>query len=322
MANLRTVDDIKEDVLFRMSEPTDGTSDFDSRVIPLLNRAYRVIWTGGQEFDPEINEKWLWLLATTRTAIGLEPLYAEGTVAVTKGNTTVTLSSEPPQTFTSGWHFRVDDHPVIFRVSAHTLASLPFTLDLGYTGDTASAASYKLFKLEYPLATQILYLMGPMFVYQGGRNEIHGMDESAMHREWPLKDVQKGVPRNFAQIKQNPVVVRFSHYAGPSSDDSIRVDYNYIRIEPDLASGSSEPAIPIQYRSVLADTTLFYLLKEKQDSEAEAMGLQARQGLRAMAIDNRYRLSLFTRELGRIYPRPDNELREGPLRTEGGVIIG
>ncbi|MGI9489177.1 MAG: hypothetical protein ACR2RF_25480 [Geminicoccaceae bacterium] len=318
MANLRTVDDLKEDVLFRAGEPTDGTSDFDSRTIVHLNRAYRILWNGGQEFDPEVNEKWLWLLATSPGVLLLNPALATGTVDVINGNTTVTATGNLATTIL-GRYFKSDDHADVFRI-IFSPGGTVFDLDSVYTGITASSVSYKIFQLNYSLATDVLHLIGPMRVYQEGREEIHGMDESSLDREWPLREIKRGVPRNFAMIGEREV--RFSHYGGATSGALIRADYSYLRTAADLASGSTEPLVPFQYRSVLSDMALFYVLKEKQDSEAEAMGLQARQGLRAMAIDNRYRLTLFSRELGRIYPRPDREFRDGPLRTEGGVIIG
>lgn len=320
MANFRTVDDIKEDVLFRGSEPTDGTSDFDSRIIPLLNRAYRVIWTGGQEFDPDINEKWLWLLATQRAVITLEPANSVGSAAVTNDSNSVTLSNTPSSAHAPGWYFKVDDHSDIFEIQAHAVPADPLTLDSPYTGNTASAASFKVFKTEYSLATDVLYVVGPMRVYRDSRERVHGMDEISMEREWPLRTITRGVPRNFAQIGDNQV--RFSHYGGATAGDKIRVDYQYLRKAADLASGSDEPLIPLQHRSVLANLTLFYLYQDKSDDRAEGMGLQAREGLRAMAKDNRYRLSIMTGELGRIYPRPNRRRDLAPLRTESGVIIG
>ena len=52
---------IRNDALFRAGEKTDGTSDLDAQSLIYLNRAYRALYMGGNEFDPSINEIWWWL---------------------------------------------------------------------------------------------------------------------------------------------------------------------------------------------------------------------------------------------------------------------
>ena len=44
--------DLKNDVLFRTGEATDGTSDFDAAALQYLNRAWQIVWEGGHELDP------------------------------------------------------------------------------------------------------------------------------------------------------------------------------------------------------------------------------------------------------------------------------
>ena len=68
MPNFDTSAEIIADVLFRGGEKSDGTSDYATAVVDMLNRAYQGIWQGGAEFDPDISEVWWWL-ATYNTLI-------------------------------------------------------------------------------------------------------------------------------------------------------------------------------------------------------------------------------------------------------------
>ena len=62
MSNLQFSADILDDMLFRAGEPTDGTSEYESKALESLNRAYQALWMGGAELDTTINEDWWWLL--------------------------------------------------------------------------------------------------------------------------------------------------------------------------------------------------------------------------------------------------------------------
>src|SRR3989304_5879373 len=92
MSNYTHSQDLVTDILFRNGEPTDGTSDFDSVALQYLNRGYQIVWTGGAELDPSLNEKWLWLRKNPPGVLTLEPRIVNGTVRVTKGSTAITFS--------------------------------------------------------------------------------------------------------------------------------------------------------------------------------------------------------------------------------------
>ena len=321
MANLQLTNDLITDALFRSGEPTDGTSDFQSRVLPYINRGYQIIWNGGSELDPQVNETWWWLLATTPGTITLEPKSDAGNAVVTNNSQTIEFTTGPTGS-RAGWFFRTDDNPDIFRISSHVAGATTATLDSVYTGDTATAAGYKIFKAQYNLATDVLHLISPMRVYRDNRREIGGSELSSLERDFPLSNIQGGVPRRFAHTGEQEV--RFSHYGLATAGDRIRVDYDYM-IKPALLTtgGTDAPVIPTQYRYILGDYVAFRLLMDKDDSKAEAVGLEARQGIRAMAIENRRRLALFDRQVGHIAPRPrDLPRNRFLLRTEAGLIVG
>lgn len=321
MANYQYSADILDDALIRAGEKTDGTSQYEARSLRYLNRVYQAICSGGNELNPQIDEDWLWLRSSNPGVLTLNPVITTGTVSVTNNSTTATLSATLTPTAV-GRYFRVDDHADVFKISAHTAGTAALTLDSVYTGDTDTTATYKLMQLEYTLASDVRSVLGPMKAYQEDVREIEGLTEEALNRNYPLRSIQGGVPRAFAMIAEQ--TVKFSHYGGTESTDLIRVDYDYLKLATALTdSGSEEPLVPIQYRRLLSDFTLMFLLADKHDTRAEDAGKLAQSGLTAMANENRRRQTKQASKPGHIFPRPNTlQQNKAPLRTASGLIIG
>lgn len=321
MANLKFTAEILDDILFRAGEPTDGTSDFNSQALEYLNRAYRGIWMGGGEFVKEMNAPWLWLKKDPPGVLTLLPVDELGTVSVTNNSASATLSTTRAASV-ANYFLQVDGNDDVFRVSAHTAGTAALTLDSVYTGDTDTAATFRLMKLEYDLAADLLRLIGPMRAYSDGRSEIVGVDLTSLDRDYPLPLVESGTPDRFAFVTETKV--RFNRAGGLSSTDFRRVEYDYLYKPNDLTdSGSEEPAVPLQYRQILADAGLFYLLLAKADARAEQVGVMVRAGLQAMEADNRARLTQIGGVgYGHLYPRMDGLRRRHLLRTSSGIILG
>jgi hypothetical protein len=317
MANYQFSSDIVNDALFRAGEPTDSTSDYDTVALQYVNRGYRALWMGGGEFDPTINEKWWWL--QTEASLILLPVENTGTINVTNNSASITFSTGPTPSV-AGYHFKVNDHADVFKISSHTAGATAATLDSVYTGPTNTAANFKAFKLEYDL-TDGLGLIEPIKAYQDDRVKITSMSLGELNRQFPLNQTEAGVPRHFAFTDED--TIRFQRYGGTSSTDFIRLDYQYLQRPSDLTdSGSEESLVPKQYRHILADMALFYLLLDKDDSRAEAIGAMAKSGIKAMRIENRNRWQQQG-EIGQILPRQQDVITSrGPLRTETGLIIG
>jgi|TARA_Y100000310_G_scaffold231529_2_gene234120 hypothetical protein len=322
MANYTTSADLVNDILFRASEPTDGTSDFDAAALQYLNRAYQGIWSGGSELDPEIMEVWWWLRKDDQGVLTLDPVTDTGTVSVTNNNATITFSSAPAAT-QAGRHFKVDDHADVFIISSHTAASDTATLESVYTGPTDTTANFKAFKVDYDLASDLLYLTSPFIAFQDSRDEIPVIDLDKLREKWPLNSIGSGVPKNAAFIGERKV--RFSHYGGVSSTELIKLDYEYIYEPSDLADDSNAPLVPRQYRKILSDWGTAWLLMDKEDDKAIAALKAATSGVQAMARENRKRMLMASgsENFGKIKPRQGEVANfKGPLRTESGLIIG
>lgn len=304
MANLKFSADIIEHVLFEAGEKTDGTSDYDARALIWLNANYKKIWQGGSEFDPEINEDWTWL--REKGSLILQIKIATGTVSVTNDSATATLSASQAVDV-ADWFFKVDDYEGIFRIATHGGSTDVLTLDSVYTGNTNATASYKLVKLDYTLASDAIEILTPMYTahranrWFGANDKINGVSLQSMPEPYVLR---AGIPYFFTQI--NETTVRFDRYA---DSDLLRIDYRYKKRPVDLTdSGSEEPLVPLHHRHVLASMTLFDLFKAKNDDRSDQEALIAKQGLKAMSVENKNRLSQMDNDYGRIHPRNDLRL--------------
>lgn len=314
---LSTNAELLDDALFRVGESLDGSSDYEAAALRYLNRAYRAICNGGTAFDKNLDEKWYWL--QDEGVLTLVPKETVTSVSVTNNNTSITFSSSI-STDLVGYHFKVDDHADVFKISTHG-GGTSATLDSVYTGPTDAAAAFKAFKIDYDLAADFREFIGPFKVYQDSRVKITGIDKEEMESKWPLNLIQGGIPKNFALTDNNSV--RFSHYGGDDSNDLIRVVYPYLKIPTDLADDSNEPLIPEEWRYVLSDFVTFYLLTDKNDDRMVIVGEQARGNLQAMAAENRRILQHTSDTYGQIIPRTNRRIRsKGPIRTEGGFILG
>lgn len=297
MSNLQFSSEILDDMLRRAGETTTGNSKYEARSLIYLNRAYRSLAQGGLEFDNKKVRDWWWLY--TQSNVILQPIRNTGTVSVTQNNATATLSATVASDL-DGYFFKVDGWPDVFKVSAHTAGSAALTLDSVYTGDTNALATYTLWKLDYDLAADFARLVTPFRRQQSTADEVFGLDMREFQVQNPISQMQTGVPDRFAFVDHN--TVRFNA-KGDADGDYIRLDYFYIKTITDLTdSGSEEPAVPLQYRHVLADLGLYFLLLDKDDQKAQAILAQAKSGLMAMHTeqDSRGPRMGFP---GRIYPR-------------------
>lgn len=323
MANYTFSQDLVNDILFRAGEGTDGSSDFEAVALQYLNRAYQALVNGGSEIDPDVQEDWWWARKDPPGVLNLVSSITAGTVTVTNNSTTITFSSAPASSV-AGYFFRVNDQPDVFRVAAHTGGSTSATLDAAYTGPNGAGKAYTLFKTEYALPSDLIRIISPMRIYQGSNHEVDGVELSSLERDWPIREIESGPPTQFAMTTETKV--RFNKY-GPvptATPNMIRVEFDYIYRPADLTdSGSEEPVVPRQYRRMLSDIAVVFLFVDKNDDRASPISQVAKQGLQAMANEQRKRMVNYSRNYGRILARQERTNKHNrPLRTDSGVIIG
>lgn len=302
MGILSNTQELKEDVLFRGSEPLSG-SKWDAKTIGYLNRVYRTLCTGASEFIPEYVEDWWWL--RERGVFNLDPVYDTGTIEITNNSLNVVFTPAPADSMVDR-RLQISGNSDFPLIAGHTAGSVNATLDSPWTGDTSTAAVFKLLKLKYSLATAVQVIMSPMLSFKDVRRII-GVSPERMEDLFPLARLQPGLPQAFAL--ENETTVRFSH-GGSDEGNYIRVEYTYRPKIVDLSdSVGSVPVVPSQWMHLLADMALTYLLIDKNDDRSNAVALAARTGLAGMLKENRRRLAKMDTNAGKIIVRQDNLIK-------------
>lgn len=319
MAYLQTTTDLITDILFRSGENTDATSDFQPQALTYLNRAYREVWMGGGAFEPKIDEDWWWLRATTFTT--LFPVIT-GTATLAHVSTALTFSAVPLAfgfvVSLAGWFIRFGSTQNLFRVDTHVAGDVAATVKGIYRGP-AGPTPFTAYDLEHVLVTDRLRIIAPLRI-SVPPYRIPGTSLLELERRWPVALVTAGTPALFAPV--NETAVRFSH--ATDLTDGLRVEVDYLQRPADLVGTvGEEPVVPIQFRHVLSDIAIFYILTDKNDSRAQTAGVAARALLGAMAAENRRRTEAMDDNYGQLLARTgdlDYNLRQ--RRTESGLIIG
>ncbi len=329
MANYTTTADIHAAILFEAGELASG-SDFSSEITSLINKVYLAICSGGAEFAPKIHEDWLWLrpAIATREVFNLPIAIDTGTLNITQGATTGTLSSAPAISV-AGYHLKIQGESDVYRISAHTAASDTITLDAAFTGSTDTAALYVLFQIDHSFTNEMLRPVSPMITYRSqwvsdNAGNINGIDTKEFNRNFPLSRIIASTPTSFTIMLEADGIftIRMNGYPN-SSAKPIRVECDYLEIPADLTiSPDTTPRIPRLHRKVLVDAALYYLWREKADERRAEARRDAEATVFAMARENEAVIQNITHQFGAIYPRSSRVIARDVLRTESGLIIG
>jgi len=315
MANFTTVNDLQADALFRAGEPTDGTSDYDTRVVEYLNAAQMSLLLGGPvggEVFPV--RDWWWARKNPRGVFNTAAEITTGTVTVTLGSTTVTFSSAPAASVT-GYRLRVDSLGSVPRIASHTGGVATATLDVAWPEATQTAVAYHLFKIEYDLAADFLRLCGqPILV--DWPYKINIVDEDTLEEGYPLTLIAAGVPSVAALI--GSATIRLNHW----TETAERIEYPYIYLPDDLATGGT-PILPRHHRRMLSTMAAAYIALDKADTKAMSLLQEAQVYFRVMEQEHAHHMRRASQSFGRIEPRQDllGSFGGGVLRTESGLII-
>lgn len=152
MSQFRTTADLCDKVLKRCGEPTNGNSAYEADVLEYLNKIQQTVVAGGNIFDVEVDEAWVWAKAKNPIVLTLEPAITTGTVAFVIGSEAITFSSGPAASV-AGWFLKIDNEKEVYKIATHTAASTAAELTSPYLGTTGSK-NYKIFKLDYEIYPQ------------------------------------------------------------------------------------------------------------------------------------------------------------------------
>lgn len=288
--------DLKEDVLFRGSEPITG-SDWDTKVIDYLNRCYSALCAGASEFLPEYVDDWWWMRA--KGSFLLEPVNNTGGVTIAYGSQNGTFTVAP-STSMAGRRLRVTDCTELAVIETHTAGATAFTIDQPWTNDSVTAQSFMAMLTDYTLDVEVQAVLSPMVTYQS-TNRIMGLSPERFDELNPATGLTSGIPTHFSLEDENRI--RFNT-GGRIDGQAMRIDYRY-RPHVDLLEDTtlSIPLVPVQWRHVLCDMALTYLFLDKNDDRSNATALGARTNLGGMLKENRRRLTKIDASAGHITPR-------------------
>lgn len=138
---LRTFKDIQD--LVREEVKIQST---DTETINRIKRDINAVYLN----EVSAYERWKWLRQTKD--VTLVERFDTGTVSVTKGSTTVTLSSAPT-TSKRGHFFALKQKGEIYRIAQHTASSTTVILEAPYTETTNAAANYQIWTDAIALPT-------------------------------------------------------------------------------------------------------------------------------------------------------------------------
>jgi len=320
MANYTTVNDLKADALFRAGEDATGGSTYDTKVVEYLNAVQLGLLMGGP-FGPS-DEKgttlpvvdWLWARKRPPGVFNTKAQITTGTVSATKGSTTITFSSGPTASV-ANYHIRINSLSPVMRITTHTGGQTNATLETEWTEDDQTSVTYKLFCIEYSLASDFLRLVG-QFNIPSDPYKIDVVDLDAMEDRYPLTMIAAGTPNMAAFI--GPATIRLNKW----TEDVLRVEYNYIYTPDDLATGGT-PVLLRHHRRILAVGAACLIAFDKSDSKAQSLLLEMQAIMRGMMQEHAHQAHRAAAGFGSIKARQDQlTYSDGPLRTESGLVIG
>ena len=311
MANLSTVTDMIECVLYTAGQTTSSSDSFYNRTIEHINRARLELVKGISPLDPTKRTTFKWAVKYPPYTLILQPKVTTTSVSVTNNSATITFSAVIASTMV-GYRFIVDDEYDVYRIATHNAGTDTATLDSVFTGTTNTIAVFKLVKIEYELGSNdIIRLISPMNIYRTTINDnpdykIYGIDDDRFDGDYPLADIDSGTPDYFkvVSVSSGNWTVVFNKY---SKEDLVKVEYNIIQLPSDLTSSSAatEILIPKEYRQTCCDWATSLLLTDKSDDKAADLLKKAQAGYASMVMDNKNLYSDIDPSFGRMISRED-----------------
>lgn len=239
---LQSASVIKKSALFRCGELTDGTSSYDEKTLEYMNQIYRSILSGGNEFNLDLGQPWVWAKSPAPGTLILRPQYdnttENATLTLVNGSTAGVFDVAPSISLKGQWIY-INNTGDYYRISDHKAGDVSLTLDAGYTDASATKLPFVVYFLEYDLAPKINRLLAPMVVDKQQEfnapldGRIYGVDISNINENYPLKFIDNVVPIVFAQISRsvtNTIRVRFNSQVNYQT----RVSFDYIPVITDL----------------------------------------------------------------------------------------
>ncbi len=156
MAQFRTTSDILDEILQKAGEPTNGNSQFEARALTYANKVHHAIIGGGNIFNLNVDEPWVWARSRAPIVLELLPAYSTGSAACTLDDVAVVLSAAPTDSL-EGWHFQINGTGTVYKIMQHTAGAVTMALDSAFV-DTSGSYNFRAFKLDYEIFPSYMYV--------------------------------------------------------------------------------------------------------------------------------------------------------------------
>src|SRR6267142_4794759 len=237
---LDTTDSLRDYALWLGGEPTDGTSDYQDRILQHMQTVLNTFVNGGtlgtrdvatsaglyEHFVDIATTDWLWLrkyppfaFNTTPAIIGSGASVVQsgptpeqiGTVNVTNGSTLISFTIAPSKSV-ANWRLRtlVQGAGIAFppltvpRIASHIAGATTAVLDAPWPQDTQSMSDFVLIQLEYALPTDFVRFCESPYVHGGWGGMGGGWTSSSLPRLAIGSVQQVGDQFPITQISQGP----------------------------------------------------------------------------------------------------------------------
>lgn len=328
MPAYNTVEEIRADALFRAGEPQDATSKFWDRSIVYVNRVLQDLLLGGgvavgrdlatsagiydRIVDLAIID-WWWARKQPRGVLTTDALIETGTVTVTEGSATATLSVAPAFSV-AGWRLDVAHLPTVPRVLAHTAGDTTLTLDAPWPEPQDGTNSYTLYNVEYDLPSDFLRFAGSPYLFSRYTDPIPVGVREEHDAAYPFSTFFKEPPTAAAMIQ--PQRIQLNAF----DTRAYRLEFDYIFMPPDLQAGGPIP-MPRHHRALLAIGAAMLISFDKGDDRDAQLASEYRERLAAMGQEHRKALTSGSRTFGVHRVRQGQSDRKGRIQPRGEQFL-
>lgn len=246
-------ENVRTDILSRMDEPEDSTSDWFGDVARSIVRAFH---------DLHNRHAWWWATVRPPGVFNTVAQITARTITIATAGTSVTGTLDATvATSLTGFKIRVSGRNYIMRITAHTAGTASITLDSAPNTEAAGTAT-TIYQDEYQLASDLgIFTDGG--IWSGDGNFIPLWSLKRLLSEFPDPPSAASPPSAIARIDKR--YIRFSHY--PTIRE--RYEYPYAQTAAD-PSGTGDLIIDQNWRWVLSDGGLYFAYLLKSDKRAAA----------------------------------------------------
>jgi hypothetical protein len=266
MANATSVLDLRDDILERGGEATDGSSVYTARSLEYLVRSLHESWTW---------RPWLFSIKSVPASVNVVAPITNRLVTITVDGTAADFDAAITPSI-AGRKLLVGDS--WYRIATHTTGTSGATLESAFQEPTVTAVACTIYQDEYVVTAADF--MRPVRVYsvrEGNYLRAVGIDDPGIRSQ--LYEPTQGTPGSFAMLTDT----RFILDVYPQRAGRLEVHYQFF--PPDLTIGGAEPLWPRWRRWLLADRGTALLMVDKNDDRAGAADQMWRAGLAEMEAE-------------------------------------